>query len=192
MKKILFFCLCMICLLGGASTVAAAYDMKPVAFIVLDRTGEVKDDIFKDWKQQVRQGYHVPYYYIIDSSESELLASDIIKRAGESTAQLDKHTLQQIANAAKVKVVALLVVNKMEEISLNSMGWGNPFHDNEDLTRVYAFADIYVYKLEENKMLKKVLRSVVTDDAALVTPANIVIKYELRSLVNTMENRPQL
>ena len=180
------------CFLGGAITAEAAYDMKPVAFIVLDRTGEVNSALFKDWKQQVRQGYHVPYYYIVNGKEAEHLALDIIMSKGKSTAQLDKSILRQIAEKAKVKVVTLLVVNKMEEVSLNSMGWGNPFYDAEDLTRVYAFADIYVYKLEENKMLKKVLRSVVTDNAALITPASTVIKYELRSLVNTMENRPQI
>jgi len=180
------------CLLGGAITTEAAYDMKPVAFIVIDRTGDVNSALFKDWKQQVRQGYHVPYYYIVDGKETEQLALDIITSQGKNTAKLDKNTLQEIAEKAKVKVVTLLVVNKMEEISLNSIGWGNPFYDAEDLTRVYAFADIYVYKLEENKMLKEVLRSVATDNAALITPASTVIKYELRSLVNKMENRPQL
>ena len=32
----------------------------------------------------------------------------------------------------------------------------------------------------------------VTENTALITPAKTVIKYEMRKLVNTMENRPQI
>ena len=192
MRKVLFIYICLICLFGSTMTAEASYDTKPVAFIVIDRTGEVDNILFKDWEQQVRQGYHVPYYSIVDSKEPTRIAQELIAAKGEKTAQLDKKLLQQIATEAKVNVVTLMIIHKMTEVPLRGISWGNPWSDNDSLTRMYAFADMYVYKLDENKMLKKVLRSVVTDDAALITPAKTVIKYEMRSLVNTMENRPQL
>ena len=58
MKKLAFFCLLTLCVLGGLTMPVFAYDMKPVAFIVIDKTGEVNNEIFRDWEQQVRQGYH--------------------------------------------------------------------------------------------------------------------------------------
>ena len=192
MRKVLFLYICLICLFGSAMNAEASYETKPVAFIVMDRTGEVDAVVFKDWEQQVRQGYHVPYYSIVDSKEPTRIAQELIVAKGEKTSRLDKEVMRQIAMEANVKVVTLMVIHKMTEVPLRGISWGNPWSDNDNLTRMYAFADMYVYKLDENKILKKVLRSVVTDDAALITPAKTVIKYEMRSLVNTMENRPQL
>ena len=54
----MFLCLLVMVSFGVLTTPAFAYDMKPVAFIVMDRTGEVNDEISRDWEQQVRQGYH--------------------------------------------------------------------------------------------------------------------------------------
>jgi len=192
MKKLLILCLFVLCFLGVVTTPALAYDMKPVAFIVIDRTGEVNNEIFRDWEQQVRQGYHVPYYSIVDSTIPAQAANRIIKGTGESTDKLEKATLKKIAEEANVKVVTLMVIKQMKEISLRNYGFMSPWNDENDSTRVFAFADLYVYKLDEDKMGKKILRSVVTEDPALITPARTVIKYEMRKLVNTMENRAQI
>ena len=82
MKKQLIGILSVICLTANASSVFAAVKAptapviaqetikqvkyhQPAAFIVLDRTGQVNGAIFADWRQQVKQAYHIPYYSII-------------------------------------------------------------------------------------------------------------------------------
>jgi hypothetical protein len=192
MKKLLFFCLLILCSFGVTTTSAFAYDMKPVAFIVMDRTGEVDDEILRDWEQQVRQGYHVPYYSIVNNTAPAQVANKIIMVNGKNTAKLEPAILKKIAEEANVKVVTLMVIKEMKEIPLRNLGVMSPWEDEDDLTRVFTAADLYVYKLDENKMVMKILRSVVTENAALITPAKTVIKYEMRKLVNTMENRPQI
>jgi len=192
MKKLLFLCLLIICSLGVVTTSAFAYDMKPVAFIVMDRTGEVNNEILRDWEQQVRQGYHVPYYSIVGNTVPTQVANEIITVNGKNTAKLEPAILKKIAEKTNVKVVTLMVINEMKEIPLRESGFMSPWQDEDDLTRVFTAADLYVYKLDENKMVMKILRSVVTENTALITPAKTVIKYEMRKLVNTMENRPQI
>lgn len=192
MKKLLFFCLLIMSSFGVVTTPAFAYEMKPVAFVVMDRTGEVTNEISLDWEQQVRQGYHVPYYSIVDNTMPTKVANEIIMGNGKNTAKLDSAILKKIAEEANVKVVTLMVIKEMKEMPLRNFGIINPWQDDDDLTRVFTAADLYVYKLDENKMVMKILRSVVTENTALITPAKTVIKYEMRKLVNTMENRPQI
>jgi hypothetical protein len=192
MKRIALFCLLTLCVLGGLAMPVFAYDMKPVAFIVIDKTGEVNNEIFRDWKQQVRQGYHVPYYYIVDNTLPTQIANKIIMVNGQNTAKLEPSTLRKIAEEANVKVVTLMVIKQMQELPLRDSGFMSPWHDEDDLTRVFTAADLYVYKLDENKTVMKFLQSVVTENSALITPARMVIKYEMRQLVNTMEKRPQI
>ena len=192
MKKLMFLCLLVMVSFGVLNTPAFAYDMKPVAFIVMDRTGEVNDEISRDWEQQVRQGYHVPYYSIVDNIVPTKVANEIIMGDGKNTAKLDQAILKKIAEEANVKIVALMVIKDMREIPLRNLGIISPWQDEDDLTRVFTAADLYVYKLDENKMVMKILRSVVTENTVLIKPAKTVIKYEMRKLVNMMENRPQI
>ena len=64
--------------------------------------------------------------------------------------------------------------------------------DNSDWVRVYTSADIYLYKYAEDKMLKKHIRDVDTKETPNVTHPETLIKWELRKVANTMENRPQI
>ena len=169
----------------------AAFEFKPVAFVVIDYSQNAAQEDLLSWREQVRQAYHVPYYEIIKSSEPTDAAMKVIRESGLSTSKLDKQTLQKIAANIPAKVVVILGVNRMEERLVHS--WGFYWHDEGDiLQQVIVSADIYIYKEENDKMLKKKLRYFETEDIPISTPASDVIKYELRKLVNTMEGREQI
>lgn len=169
----------------------AAFEYKPVAFVVIDYSHNAVQEDLLSWREQVRQAYHVPYYEIIKSSEPTDAAMKVIRESGLSTSKLDKQTLQKIAANIPAKVVVILSVNRMEERLVHS--WGFYWHDEGDiLQQVIVSADIYIYKEENDKMLMKKLRYFETEDLPISTPASDVIKYELRKLVNTMEGREQI
>ena len=169
----------------------AAFEFKPVAFVVIDYSQNAVQEDLLSWREQVRQAYHVPYYEIIKSSEPTDVAMKVIRESGLSTSKLDKQTLQKIATNIPAKVVVILGVNRMEERLVHS--WGFYWHDEGDiLQQVIVSADIYIYKEENDKMLKKKLRYFETEDIPVSTPASDVIKYELRKIVNAMEGREQI
>ena len=191
-KKILFsLFLVLLTVIGMSGRSEAAFEFKPVAFVVIDYSQNAGQEDFLSWREQVRQAYHVPYYEIIKSPEPTDKTLKIIQESGLSTSKLDKQTLQKIAANIPAKVVVILSVNRMEERLVHS--WGYFWHEQGDLLQqVIVSADMYIYKEENDKMLKKKLRYYETEDIPVSTPASDVIKYELRKLVNNMEGREQI
>ena len=190
-KCILGLLLALVSVFTMATRSEAAFEFKPVAFVVIDYSHNAVQEDLLSWREQVRQAYHVPYYEIIKSSEPTDAAMKVIRESGLSTSKLDKQTLQKIAANIPAKVVVILSVNRMEERLVHS--WGFYWHDVGDvLQQVIVSADIYIYKEENDKMLMKKLRYFETEDLPISTPASDVIKYELRKLVNTMEGREQI
>lgn len=191
-KKFLFsLFLVLLTVIGMSGRSEAAFEFKPVAFVVIDYSQNAGQEDFLSWREQVRQAYHVPYYEIIKSPEPTDKTLKIIQESGLSTSKLDKQTLQKIAANIPAKVVVILSVNRMEERLVHS--WGYFWHDQGDLLQqVIVSADMYIYKEENDKMLKKKLRYYETEDIPVSTPASDVIKYELRKLVNNMEGREQI
>ncbi|MGL5205903.1 MAG: hypothetical protein ACRC8T_00120 [Acidaminococcaceae bacterium] len=191
-KKFLFSLFLVLFSVFGATTRSeAAFDFKPVAFAVIDYSKNAAQEDYLSWREQVRQAYYVPYYEIIKSSEPTEKALKIINDSDLSTSKLDKSTLQKIAANIPAKVIVVLSVNRMEERLVHS--WGYFGHEQGDLLQqVIVSADMYIYKEENDKMLKKKLRYFETEDIPISTPASDVIKYELRKLVNNMEEREQI
>ena len=191
-KKFLFsLFLVLLTVIGMSGRSEAAFEFKPVAFVVIDYSQNAGQEDFLSWREQVRQAYHVPYYEIIKSPEPTDKTLKIIQESGLSTSKLDKQTLQKIAANIPAKVVVILSVNRMEERLVHS--WGYFWHEQGDLLQqVIVSADMYIYKEENDKMLKKKLRYYETEDIPVSTPASDVIKYELRKLVNNMEGREQI
>lgn len=191
-KKFLFsLFLVLLTVIGMSGRSEAAFEFKPVAYVVIDYSQNAGQEDFLSWREQVRQAYHVPYYEIIKSPEPTDKTLKIIQESGLSTSKLDKQTLQKIAANIPAKVVVILSVNRMEERLIHS--WGYFWHDQGDLLQqVIVSADMYIYKEENDKMLKKKLHYYETEDIPVSTPASDVIKYELRKLVNNMEGREQI
>lgn len=167
---------------------------KPVAFAVLDRTGQVNSSIFADWKQQVKQAYRIPYYSINDTRNINLLAQEVLASEGKNTNKLDVGTLRKIAEKSNCDVVALMCINEMSEYIIHTLGGGgiDGWDGPEEYVKVITAADLYVYKKDGDKFLKSIVYENDTTDLSLETPPERVIKYAMRRLVNKMENRPQI
>ena len=175
------------------ATVQAKYH-QPVAFVVLDRTGQVNGAIFADWRQQVKQAYHIPYYSIIDTQQTNQAVQEVIASEGRNANKLDVGTFRKIAAKTNCDVVNLMVINDMSEEILHSMGGGGPdgWDGPEEYIRVWTAANLYVYKKDGDKLLRENIQDSNTSDLSLEIKPETVIKYAMRKLVNKMENRPQI
>ena len=187
MQKIfrLFSYLCFAVLLAAAAcpqTAWADFAERPVGFVVIDHDGGVNGAVYKEWRQVVKWAYHFPDYQIVDDGAAQQNVSDAV-RGG---AKLDAASLEALAEKSGVDVLVVARVYAMDETMLSS----GLFHDHETYVRVVADADLYVYKKDGAKFLKKKLRERDLRDMGNYDHPQETIKWELSKLVNTMEGRP--
>ena len=131
----------------------------------------------------VKLAYRFPYYQIIDGGEPQKLVSQAVRDG----VKLDAASLAALAEKSKMDVLVVARIYEMDE-SLVS-GWGFRF-DHDTYVRVVADADLFVYKKDGNKFLKKCVReSGLREMGNYEKPAE-TIKWQLSKLVNTMENKP--
>lgn len=187
MQKIfrLLSCLCFAVLLAAAAlpqTARADFPERPVGFVVIDHDGGVNGAVYKNWRQVVKWAYHFPYYQITDDGTAQQNVSEAL-RGG---AKLDKASMEALAEKSKVDVLVVARVYEMDETMVS----GGFFRDRETYVRVVADADLYVYKKDGAKLLKKKLRERQLRDLGNYDKPEETIKWELSKLVNTMEGRP--
>ena len=187
MQKIfrLLSCLCFAVLLAAAAlpqTARADFPKRPVGFVVIDYDGGVNGAVYKNWRQVVKWAYHFPYYQITDDGTAQQNVSEAL-RGG---ARLDKASMEALAEKSKVDVLVVARVYEMDETMVS----GGFFRDQETYVRVVADADLYVYKKDGAKFLKKKLRERQLRDLGNYDKPEETIKWELSKLVNTMEGRP--
>lgn len=164
-------------------TARADFAERPVGFVVIDQDGGVDGAVYKEWRQMVKLGYRFPDYQIIDGGEAQKLVSQAVRDG----VKLDAASLAALAEKSKMDVLVVARIYEMDE-SLVS-GWGFRF-DNDTYVRVAASADLFVYKKDGNKFLKKRVReSGLREMSNYEKPAE-TIKWQLSKLVNTMENKP--
>lgn len=164
-------------------TARADFAERPVGFVVIDQDGGVDGAVYKEWRQMVKLGYRFPDYQIIDGGEAQKLVSQAVRDG----VKLDAASLAALAEKSKTDVLVVARIYEMDE-SLVS-GWGFRF-DNDTYVRVAASADLFVYKKDGNKFLKKRVReSGLREMGNYEKPAE-TIKWQLSKLVNTMENKP--
>lgn len=164
-------------------TARADFAERPVGFVVIDQDGGVDGAVYKEWRQMVKLPYRFPDYQIIDGGEPQMLVS----RAVRDGVKLDAASLAALAEKSKMDVLVVARIYEMDE-SLVS-GWGFRF-DHDTYVRVVADADLFVYKKDGNKLLKKRVReSGLREMGNYEKPAE-TIKWQLSKLVNTMENKP--
>lgn len=164
-------------------TARADFAERPVGFVVIDQDGGVDGAVYKEWHQMVKLAYHFPYYQIIDGGEPQTLVSQAVRDG----VKLDAASLAALAEKSKMDVLVVARIYEMDE-SLVS-GWGFRF-DHDTYVRVVADADLFVYKKDGNKLLKKRVReSGLREMGNYEKPAE-TIKWQLSKLVNTMENKP--
>ena len=164
-------------------TARADFAERPVGFVVIDQDGGVDGAVYKEWRRMVKLGYRFPDYQIIDGGEPQMLVS----RAVRDGVKLDAASLSSLAEKSKMDVLVVARIYEMDE-SLVS-GWGFRF-DHDTYVRVVADADLFVYKKDGNKLLKKRVRESGLREMANYDKPAETIKWQLSKLVNTMENKP--
>ena len=164
-------------------TARADFAERPVGFVVIDQDGGVDGAVYKEWRQMVKLAYRFPYYQIIDGGEPQMLVSQAVRDG----VKLDAASLAALAEKSKMDVLVVARIYEMDE-SLVS-GWGFRF-DHDTYVRVVADADLFVYKKDGNKLLKKRVREIGLRDMGNYDKPAETIKWQLSKLVNTMENKP--
>ena len=164
-------------------TARADFAERPVGFVVIDQDGGVDGAVYKEWRQMVKLGYRFPDYQIIDGGEAQKLVSQAVRDG----VKLDAASLAALAEKSKMDVLVVARIYEMDETLVS--GWGMRF-DNDTYVRVAASADLFVYKKDGNKFLKKRVReSGLREMGNYEKPAE-TIKWQLSKLVNTIENKP--
>lgn len=164
-------------------TARADFAERPVCFVVIDQDGGVDGAVYKEWRQMVKLGYRFPDYQIIDGGEAQKLVSQAVRDG----VKLDAASLAALAEKSKMDVLVVARIYEMDETLVS--GWSMRF-DNDTYVRVAASADLFVYKKDGNKFLKKRVReSGLREMGNYEKPAE-TIKWQLSKLVNTMENKP--
>lgn len=164
-------------------TARADFAERPVGFVVIDQDGGVDGAVYKEWRQMVKLGYRFPDYQIIDGGEAQKLVSQAVRDG----VKLDAASLSAFAEKSKMDVLVVARIYEMDETLVS--GWSMRF-DNDTYVRVAASADLFVYKKDGNKFLKKRVReSGLREMGNYEKPAE-TIKWQLSKLVNTMENKP--
>lgn len=188
MKKFMTFLSCVLMMLAVTLTAlpreaAAEFAERPVGFVVIDQDGDVDGAVYKSWRQVVKWAYHFPYYQIVDDGAPQQLVADAVREG----AKLEKESLAALAEKSKVDVLVVARVYELDEYMVQGMGI---FEDHETYVRTSACVDMYVYKKDGDKFLKKKLRERRLREMGNVEHPEETIKWELSKLVNTMENRP--
>ena len=188
MKKLMHFLGCLLMMLAVTITALprearAEFPERPVGFVVIDQDGDVNGQVYKTWRQVVKWAYHFPYYQIIDGGTPQEFVSDAVR----SGVKLDKASLQALAEKSKVDVLVVARIYELDEYIVTSMIFRE---DNDTYVRTSACADLFVYKKDGDKFLKKKLRERELKEIGTVEHPEETIKWELSKLVNTMEGRP--
>lgn len=188
MKKLMHFLGCLLMMLAVTITALpsearAEFPERPVGFVVIDQDGDVNGQVYKTWRQVVKWAYHFPYYQIIDGGTPQEFVSDAVR----SGVKLDKASLQALAEKSKVDVLVVARIYELDEYIVTSIIFRE---DNDTYVRTSACADLFVYKKDGNKFLKKKLRERELKEIGNVEHPEETIKWELSKLVNTMEGRP--
>ena len=131
----------------------------------------------------VKLAYRFPYYQIIDGGEPQMLVSQAVSDG----VKLDAASLAALAEKSKTDVLVVARIYEMDETLVS--GWSMRF-DNDTYVRVAASADLFVYKKDGNKLLKKRVRESGLRDMGNYDKPAETIKWQLSKLVNTMENKP--
>ncbi|MEE1193507.1 MAG: hypothetical protein U0K79_01770 [Phascolarctobacterium sp.] len=188
MKKLMHFLGCLLMMLAVAVTALpsearAEFPERPVGFVVIDQDGDVNGQVYKTWRQVVKWAYHFPYYQIIDGGAPQELVSDAVR----SGVKLDKASLQALAEKSNVDVLVVARIYELDEYIVTSIGFRE---DNDTYVRTSACTDLFVYKKDGNKFLKKKLRERELKEIGNVEHPEETIKWELSKIVNTMGGRP--
>lgn len=187
MKKIVFLLITtLLLMLGMVTTAHADFPERPVGLVVLDHNSNVDADFYRqNIYAPVKWAYHFPYYKIQTGDELDSHVATVFNRPA---IKINADFMKVLAEENKLDVLVVARVYEASETIVSGIGfrrWGNgPY------TRVICWADLYCYRLDKNKLLKKRLREDFLADGPNYESPREKIKWQLSKLVNTMEDRP--
>ena len=163
---------------------------KTIAFVVYDYTGEATPSMKEVWKRQVRQAYPRAKFAFLPDAQAAEGANEVLTQFGGDGYPIEKEVMDKIADKTGATVVSLLVVRDMEEYYIQPMFLGGWDDDGPDMPlRVISGADMYIYRKDTGKYMKKKLRKIETTDVALAVHPEREIQYALSNLAMTMEGK---
>lgn len=175
----------------AAEQTAAADSLarKTIAFVVYDHTGEATPSMKEVWKRQVRQAYPRAQFAFLPDAQAAAGANEVLDQFGGDGYPIEKEVMDKIADRTGAAVVSILVVRDMEEYYVQPLfhGWDDDGPDM--LMRVISGADMYIYRKDTGKYMKKKLRKIETTDVALAVQPEKEIQYALSNLAMTMEGK---
>lgn len=163
---------------------------KNIAFVVYDHTGEATASMKEVWKRQVRQAYPRAQFAFLPDPQAAEGAGAVLDQFGGDGYPIEKEVMDKIADRTGADVVGILVVRAMDEFYIQPLFHGGWDDDGPDtLLRVISGADMYLYRKDTGKYMKKKLRKVETTDVALAVHPEKEILYALSNLAMTMEGK---
>ena len=188
MKKlftVLTLLLVMIFGIGAPQTAQAAFDEKPVGFVVIDKSGNLDAAIYKEWRTVTKWAYRFPDYKLVENG----LPQEIVGSVLSKKVKVDNALLKSLSDESKVDVLVIVKVYDMNDTIVSGF---SSREDDGPFVLVELSADLYVYKKDGDKLLKKRLRERELKDMGNYERPQVTIKWDLANLVNKMEGRPKI
>ena len=188
MKKlftVLTLLLVMIFGIGAPQTAQAAFDEKPVGFVVIDKSGNLDAATYKEWRTVTKWAYRFPDYKLVENG----LPQEIVGSVLSKKVKVDNALLNSLADESKVDVLVIVKVYDMNDTIVSGF---SSREDDGPFVLVELYADLYVYKKDGDKLLKKRLRERELKDMGNYERPQVTIKWDLANLVNKMEGRPKI
>ena len=188
MKKlfaVLTLLLMMIFGIGAPQTAQAAFDEKPVGFVVIDKSGNLDAATYKEWRTVTKWAYRFPDYKIVENGVPQEVVGSVLSKK----VKVDNALLKALADESKVDVLVIVKVYDMNDTIVSGF---SSREDDGPFVLVELSADLYVYKKDGDKLLKKRLRERELKDMGNYERPQVTIKWDLANLVNKMEGRPKI
>lgn len=183
-KIILSLLLTLCCFFSALPGTGYAYSPKPAAFVVLDHSGNLTPQTYKDWNSIVKLIYHIPQHKLETTKAiEEVVASALLTKK----VKVDKALMQELALKTEQDVLVIANIRAMNVIQIPT----NHFWDNhDDYFRVTTIADLYVYHKENDRFSKKELWQDDVKAYGGFDQPEYTIKWALSKLINTNEGVP--
>ena len=179
----------MLCAFTGFTPKAmAAFAEQPATLVVFDRSGNVKQDVYRIWREPVRWAYHFPDFKMVEPDTAKAVAAEKIF-TGKGKVKIDAAVMQSIAEEAQIEALVLVMVDDLDSYMVNRFfGFRNDFDDT--YIESIANADIYVYRHDGNRFSKKEIFERDVEPMGNQKDPVDIMKWAICKQVNLMEGRP--
>lgn len=185
MKRLISYIFMLLAMLGLSLSMPmearADFAEQPIAYVVLDHSGEMDGATYKDFRTVVKLPYHFPQFQLVEAGKAQELVTDLVKAKKKLTAE----SLAWAAEQAQVEGIVVLRIYEMDQRYVPYMG----LRRDDELVRTAAVADMLVYRKTGNKFQQKKLREVSVKPLGEADAPQFTIKWTLSRLLQTFEGK---